>query len=244
MKPNKPAKHYVLPLIAGGLSLLTLVDSYVYSNLPKIGVAIVGVLAAVLFFINNRHFLKVIKAWIVALFPVITCTENLGVQNGMEMVSESPIWDVTPIFGFNFSLGLGLQGGSLSLGVSLLPILLLILYRVLLANSVVGKSVVISKFRADNKLGDVFPMNGIISESLKIEGENYWYSIKLDSPLVYAGKSYPSLIVRDKGEEVYKPGKGKVSHMRLVESPEMLTNGTIKKGDYPFVDWGVVTLNK
>ena len=184
------------------------------------------------------------KIWIIAQFPVISWTEYLRTDRGTEVISENPIWDVAPVISTHTSFGMGFSSGMLYLRISVLPIGLLVLYRFLLANSIIGRSVTLSKFRNDNKLGDVFPMKGVISDSLKIEGENYWYSDNLDSPMVYAGKSYPTLIVRDKGEEVYKPGKGKVSHMRLVESPEMLTNGTIKKGDYPFVDWGVVTLNK
>lgn len=244
MNPTNSIKNHILPVISGASALLVFLDSSSYDNIPKIIVATLGLVASILYFTKKPIATKAIITWIIALFPVIVWTEDLGIVEGLNMVRTKEIWDVSPINLFNLSLTMGFEEGSLSLGISLFPVIFIFLFRIINANAIIGNRVTLEKFRTDNNLGIVFPLNGIIDSSLILEAENFWYSVKLDSPLDYDGKKYSSILIRNKEEKVFKLNQKKVSYLRLVENLESLKNESLNKDDFPFVDWVYVTLQK
>lgn len=240
-------KDLILPLIAIGLSLLELVNNAfsLLHNVPALIVSFLGLAAGALYFAKHRWFLPLLYVWIIVQFPAITQTIAIAIPNGTR-------YEVTPWLdagqGFTYKVGLVLGGGSrreLEVMINLLPFLLLILYRLLRTSSLIGRAVVIKRFRKDNKLGDVFPIEGKIIRSAALGAEKHWLLVELDRTLIHAGISFAHLLVRDKEGEIYKPGKAaRVSFLVMVPYAELIGDGANRKEDFTFIDWGLVEVKK
>ncbi len=151
--------------------------------------------------------------------------------------------DAGQAFTFDVGLTLGTKDGDLNLKVNVVPIGLLILFRLLMLQGLLGGAVTIKKFRQDNKLGEVFPLSGSVLRTVTLGKEKYWLLVQLITPLAFAGRTYSHLLVKPKEDGIYKRGSAaQVSYLVLVDDVAKLHDGVNKKEDFQFADWGLVSI--
>lgn len=236
---------YVLPLLALTMSFIGLVEfAFSPSNVLALLVSLLGVAACVLFFLGHKWSIPLLYWWIIVQIPAISSMEVAKIPNGKQYIHH-PIVDTGQAFTLDVGLTLRRPKEELYIKVNLVPIALLVLYRLLRTSSLIGRRIVVKRFRKDNKLGDVFPFEGTVLRSATLGGEQHWLLVQLDRSLTYNGTSFACLLVRDKEGEIYKPGKAaSVSYLVIVPEADMVGTADNRKEYFTFVDWGLVQVKR
>ena len=194
-------KEIILPLLAIGMSLLEVVQFlFDPSNIPALIVSLLGITAGCLWFAGHRLSMALLRIWIIAQLPAIRQLKVVEIPNGKQYLN-SAVLDTGQGLTFNVGLELNRPDGGLEVKVNLVPIGLLFLFSFLRTASLIGSRVVIARFRKDNKLGDVFPLEGIVLRSAKLGAEEHWLLLELDKEVRYRGDLFKCLLVRDKEGE-------------------------------------------
>jgi hypothetical protein len=237
-------KSLLLPLLAILLSGLALTGNLSLTNIFQFIVSVVGIAAGIAFFVNRNYFYPLIQAWIYGQFPAINRVTQSASGNGGTLELH-PILDGGQHYTFDLGLTFANSAGYLDLKINILPLAFLFLFKFLQSSDLIGRRLIITNSRKDNKLGDIFPVEGTISETFSLGEEKNWFHAELDEPFEYEGNSYQDLLIRSREGDMYKPGKGKYSYLRLVSDPKLLAekeNG-ISKDRFPYVDWAKVEVN-
>lgn len=240
---NKKTTHMILPGLAILMSLIALSSNYDLSNVLGFMVSLLGLAGGTAYFLKNKYASTLLQIWIYAQIPAISKTTSDVLSDGSEMVAEQHYIDAGQAFTFDVGLTLGTKSGDLDLKVNLVPIGLLILFRLLMLQGLVGGAVTIKKFRQDNKLGEVLPMSASVVRPVTLGKEKHWLLIELASPLMYAGRSHSHLLVKPKEDGIYKRGAAAVvSYLVLVDDVAKIHDGVNRKEDFQFADWGLVSI--
>jgi hypothetical protein len=234
-------KPYLLPGIIGLCSLGSLTDNLDFSNIPKLIVSLIGIVAIVLFFLKNEKVSLFIKIWIIAQIPCIVSETSQVLEKGMTLTQTTNYWDTSQVF--NFTLGLTLN--SLEIKANLVPFLFLGFYRLLKASNFIGKMVDISAgLKRENKLGNVFPLNGEFVDTIKMDDKSIWMITKLNSPLNFNGIDFHNILLHPKEDDVFKINERQLAYLRLINPEKSIDNLTNVKKEYPFIDYVGVKVNK
>jgi hypothetical protein len=240
---DKKTTHLILPGLAILMSLIALSSNYDLSNVLGFVVSLVGLAGGAAYFLKNKFASTLLQVWIYAQIPAISKTTSAVLDNGSEMVTEHHYVDAEQAFTFDVGLTLGTKSGDLDMKVNVVPIGLLILFRLLMLQGLVDGVVTIKKFRQDNKLGEVFPLSGSALRPVTLGKEKHWLLVELAEPLAYAGRSYSHLLVKPKEDGIYKRGAAaQVSYLILVDDVAKVHDGVNKKEDFQFADWGLVSV--
>lgn len=240
----KPKDH-LLPILAIVLSALALSDNLIFTNIPEFIISIVGIAAGVTFFVKRDYFYPLIQVWIYGQFPAINRTITTTLENGVTFEQLQPILDAGQMLTFDLGFAFGTSFGEIDIKVNIVPFAFLFLLKFLQSSALIGKKLTIKDFKKENKLGNIFPLTGVVKNTLTLGKEKHWFHAELDNPFNFNGKSYQNLLIRSKEELIYKPGKGKyISYLRLVEDPNTLKEDKLSKDRYPFIDWGQVEVEK
>lgn len=240
---NKKTTHMILPGLAILMSLIALSSNYDLSNVLGFMVSLLGLAGGTAYFLKNKYASTLLQIWIYAQIPAISKTTSDVLSDGSEMVAEQHYIDAGQAFTFDVGLTLGTKSGDLDLKVNLVPIGLLILFRLLMLQGLVGGAVTIKKFRQDNKLGEVLPMSASVVRPVTLGKEKHRLLIELASPLMYAGRSHSHLLVKPKEDGIYKRGAAAVvSYLVLVDDVAKIHDGVNRKEDFQFADWGLVSI--
>ena len=240
---DKKTTHMILPGLTILMSVIALSSNYDLSNVLGFVVSLVGLAGGAAYFLKNKYASTLLQIWIYAQIPAISKTTSEVLDNGSEMGTERHYVDAGQAFTFDVGLTLGTKSGDLDLKVNVVPIGLLILFRLLMLQGLVGGAVTIKKFRQDNKLGEVFPLSGSVIRPVTLGKEKHWLLVELSAPLLYAGRSNSHLLVKPKEDGIYKRGAAAVvSYLVLVDEVTKLHDGVNKKEDFQFADWGLISI--
>ncbi len=240
---DKKTTHMILPGLAILMSLIALSSNYDLSNVLGFVVSLVGLAGGAAYFLKNKFASTLLRIWIYAQIPAISRETILPSGIEVEHVVEYHYVDAGQAFTFDVGLTLGTKDGDLNLKVNVVPIGLLILFRLLMLQGLVGGAVTIKKFRQDNKSGDVFPLSGSVLRPVTLGKEKHWLLVELASPLTYSGRSNSHLLIKPKEDEIYKRGASAVvSYLVLVDDPAKVHDGVNRKEDFQFADWGLVSI--
>jgi hypothetical protein len=245
MKQKRKETDYILPVLAIVLSLGSLTSTYDLTNIPSLIISLVGISAGILFFLNHKLFATFMQIWIYGQLPAISKTVQTTLENGMQLIIEHPYFDTGQLLTFDLGLTLGTSSGDLDLKINIVPFGLLFLFKLLQTAGLIGKDLTVTKFRKENKLGNVFPLTAKIQKRVQIGKERHWILAALENEFSYGGKSISHLLLKPKDEELFKAGKKKyISYVRLVSDPDTVGEVVNNIDNYPFVDWGVVEIKK
>ena len=233
-------KPFVFPAVIGLFSLISITDNLDLSNIPKLIVSIFGILSIVLFFLKNDNAALLIKIWIIAQIPQIY-SESEIIENGATYIFTDNYWETSQIFDISFGLTLD----SLSIKVNIIPFFFLGFYRLLKASNFIGKQLNINTgLKRENKLGNVFPMNGKIIDTIKFDDKSIWMITQLDSPLRFKGIDYQNILLYPKENDVFRINKRQLGYLRLINPEKTINNLINTKTEYPFIDFVGVKINK
>lgn len=233
----------LLPGLAILMSLIDLTSNYDLSNVLGFVVSLVGLAGGAAHFLKNKFAATLLRVWIYAQIPAISLTTSEALDDGSALVTEHHYVDAGQAITFDVGLTLGTKASDLDLKVNVVPIGLLILFRLLMLQGLVGGAVTIKKFRQDNKLGEVFPLSGSVLRTVTLGKEKSWLLVELTSPLVYSGRSHSHLLIKPKEDVIYKRGgSAVVSYLVLVDDPTKVHEGVNRKEDFQFADWGLVSI--
>ncbi|MGB3181145.1 MAG: hypothetical protein WBB45_07125 [Cyclobacteriaceae bacterium] len=235
-------KGYLLPLLAILLSGLALTGNLSLANIFQFIVSVVGIAAGIAFFVNRKYFYPLIQIWIYGQFPAFNRAIQSASGNGGTLELH-PLLDGGQHVTFDVGLTFVNSAGYLDLKINILPLVFLFLFKVLQVSDLIGRRLIITNVRKENKLGDIFPLKGNISETFSLGKEKNWFHAELDEPFEYEGNSYQDLLFRSREGDMYKPGKGKYSYLRLVSDPKLLAEKGISKDRFSYVDWAKVEVN-
>ena len=245
MKQKRNGTDYILPVLAIVLSLGSVSNTYNLTNIPSLIISLVGISAGVLFFLNHKFFGTFMQIWIYGQLPAISKTVHSTLENGMQLIIEHPFFDAGQLLTFDLGLTFGISSGDLNLKINIVPFGFLFLFKLLQTAGLIGKDLTITKFRKENKLGNIFPLTGKIQKRVQIGKERHWVLVALENEFIYSGKSICHLLLKPKDEELFKAGKKKyISYVRLVTDATTIGEVVNNTEAYPFVDWAIVEIKK
>ncbi len=216
---NNFSAETILPIIVILLSIMN-----IFSNdhgLISLSIlnSLIGIIGSVLFFLKKVNSVRLIYVWIIAQIVII-----------------DPFFDLSQ--GINFKLGfiLGLKNGDVVLNVNVLAVIMLGFIKILEAANMVGKRITLKKFR-DGILGEIFPINGTITERISLENEKNWLLVALDKSFDYEGQKIHKVLIKRKDDKTVKlKEKNQITFFRLVLDENDLINSS-DKSKFPFIDW-------
>ncbi len=237
--------EYSLPILAGLLSLYALSQNLYFVNAFGFIVSLVGLVASASFFWRRKLFYPLIQFWIYSQFPALIRTVSKR-QEGVEFIQIQHVVNAGQGFTFRFlEFELGTAIGDFVLSLNIVPFVFLILYKITLSSDLLGKTVTILNFKKENKLGNVFPMSGVIKQSINLEKEKYWFHVTLSQPILIEGRTISNVLLKSKDGEIFKSGKKKyLSYLLLVENEVDLERESVSKRKFPFIDWVQVVVKK
>lgn len=230
----------ILSVLVGLLSLYSITVNFNSDNIPQILVSIVGVTSTILFFSKNKHSALLTKIWIIAQIPYIVSESIAYVDNGINYVETINYWNTSQAF----NIGLGLTLDDLEVKINLLPLLFLGYYRLLKVHRLIGLNIQLTKgLNRENKLGNIFPLNGEFISHIQFENKDKWMVTKLHNPIGLNGIEYENILLRPKEEGIFKLKSKQLAYLRLVKPEMEIDKLSTKKEDFPFVDYVGVKKN-
>jgi hypothetical protein len=227
-------KPYILPGIIGICSLVSLTNNLDFSNIPKLIVSLLGIVAIALIFSKDGKASLIIKIWIIAQIPHITSKSSQLLDNGLTLTQTINYWDTSQVF--NFTLGLTLN--STEIEVNFVPFLFLGFYRLLKASNFIGKKVQIDAgLERENRLGNIFPLNGEFIDTIKMDDKSIWMIAELNRPLKYDGTDYHNILLYPKEDDVFKINIRQLAYLRLINPENPIGNLNNIKNEYQFIDY-------
>jgi RsiW-degrading membrane proteinase PrsW (M82 family) len=108
-------------------------------------------------------------------------------------------------------------------------------------NSVVGLKLRFTPARKTGILYKLLPATGEVIKREKISGFYGWFLVKMDQPIMIAGRTYPFVFIRAKEKSDLIENNGAVViSFNVPVSSEVLEKEEKKKSDLLFADWAVV----
>ncbi|MCX6180420.1 MAG: hypothetical protein NT150_00640 [Bacteroidetes bacterium] len=235
---DKQPKEYILPGIITLLSLINLFSSIYYLNIIQILVALIGLTGVVLFLYKKGNPALFFQVWIFSQIPVIHTESIILIENGIQAINSTPIFDATQLLQLTFGFTLGLKGGTnLFIYFNFVPLLYFGLYRVVAASILVGKKIKLTKIKKESKYKNSFPITGSIIKRVELEKENDWLMVELENELIVGEIKSTKILIHPKNKEKYNKRSDVVSFIRLIKNEQINDAVMHKKEDYPFYDW-------
>jgi hypothetical protein len=209
----------IFPIIVILLSLINISNQTENIFSLSILVSLIGIVGTVLYFFKNPFSTKLIYIWIIAQVIII-----------------EPFLDLSQGFSFKFGFTFATSNEIVGLNFNVLALLLLGFIKILEASNLVGKKVTLKEFRQSD-LGDIFPINGIVTKRINLNNEKKWLLVELEKPFMYNGYNINhSLIKRKEDKTIKLKEKNQIIFFRLVYNEKDLEN-TLDKSKFPFIDW-------
>jgi len=232
----KSLKPYLLPIIIGICSFLSIVDNLDISNIPKFAVSVLGIISIVLLLFKHKYSGLLIKIWICSQFPYIVYETSEMMENGVLFSQRTNYWNTSQIFNFSF----GLTINSLVIKGNLVPLFYMWLYDIdsIKISAHIGKSITInSGLERENKLGDVFPLNGIFVKSLLMDDKSLWLIAKLDHPFIFKENSFDYVLLHPHEGKDFKLKGRQLAYLRLLNDDKEMNKMTNLLNEYPLIDY-------
>lgn len=140
---------------------------------------------------------------------------------------------VNLLFGFD----IGNKAHQYILSINLVPLIFIGYYRLVIISSFQGKKYKFSKFRENNKLGNVFPLEGTILKRVQLNNEKDWLLVQLDNSFTYWEKEIKYVLIKPKDGTSIKQNSKQLIFFRLVYDLDKVSDGVNDIHEFPFVDW-------
>jgi hypothetical protein len=225
----------VFPVLLAILSLLNisnhLSDLFVLTNL----LSLVGIAGTILYLKKNDLFKKLIYIWVLAQVVVID-REFLDKATGVWL--DKPFWDLTQVFSFKLGFNFITDSSKFGINVNIVAIFFFGLLKILEVSSLIGKQLTFKKFRQDSRLGDIFPLTGIVIKRVTLSKEKDWLLVQLSSTFDFDDKAIEYVLVKSKGgESIKQKAKNQLVYFRLVYDINNIIEGDNDSNNFPFIDW-------
>lgn len=221
------------PIFVASLSLWNIVHHYNDLLCLSTLLSLIGIASTMLYLKRINLFKTLIFIWV---FGQLIIIDRQVLENGIWI--EKPIWDLTQIFSLKLGFNLNTKAGKFAISVNMVPVLFFGYLKLVEMTSIIGKQLTFKKFKADTKLGDIFPLTGTIRKHITLEQETYWTLVELSSPFIYNGESIPYVLIKRKDKQALKiKAKNQIIFFRLVYDVNHINEGTNDSRNFPFVDW-------
>ncbi len=225
----------IFPLIIAGMSMFTISSNLYHLLSLKVLVSVIGLVGTVLYFKKNRHFNKLIYIWIAAQTIIITKFSVNDITGTRDVLFR---WDLTQSLKLNYGIYFTKEDSYLFISFNFISILFFALFKILQISGIVGKQLTFSKFREDNRLGDIFPLTGTVLKRVTLAKEKEWLLVELSAPFLYDDKPINHVLVKSKSEGAIKTKiKNQLVYFRLVENIDDIEVGNNDINHFPFIDW-------
>jgi len=219
MKRINLKKDIIISIIVLILSILNIINNQLNIISLSVGLSIIGILGIVSYFLKLKYFKYLIIVWFFFQLPNIEFGEMI---NGVKEITNS--------FNLNqtIDLRLGLSFGSTTsiyIGLNIVPIVFIGLYKLLLSNSLIGEMVTITPVREISALKAFSPLEIEIIDTLKGE-----FVGTLNSPITIGNKTFYEIYFRTEDKSIFKLNKERqICNIRLKNENKVIeTNGYMK----------------
>jgi hypothetical protein len=190
-------------------------------------VSLSGITGAILFWKGRSISNKFMLAWVY-----------------LQCIIIEPVFDVSQVYTWMIGSWATLRSGTeVGIGVNVIGLAYLFLFKLATISSLEKRKVQINRFREDNRLGDVFPINGIGVRRVKFFNEKTWLLVLLEKELVYRDLPYTFVIIKAKQGSPQKEMAEQISDIRLIQDPAMLEKNNYDGADFPFIDWVSINID-
>ncbi len=243
---DKQPKELILPIIILVLSILNITNYLDFSNIISLLVSLLGFAGIAMFFTKKGNYNLLFQIWILSQFILIYKENVQALQNGVQILTETPIFMTSQFFKLSFGLNLGLKGGTiLHIDFNFIPLFYFGLYKITATTALIGKRIRLARVKRDTKYKNDLPVCGTISQRVEVEKEKDWLLVKLETSLEIGNIQTNKVLIHPKEKENYKKKKGIISYIRLVKDEEQeISNVIDRKEDYPFYEWLSIKLEK
>jgi hypothetical protein len=198
-------------------------------------VAVIGIVGAVFYFMNNKLFVTFIFIWSLAQLLIIE-NKTTDPETGYKITRS--ILDLDQGIKISFGLTSGAGNNSLYVGINFLSIIFLGLAKVLSLSVLYGAEITITSFGENSTYDDVLPAMGTIERRVTLAKEKRWLLARLQ-PKTEGESSFQYALIKPKDNSRLKLNKKQVVHFILVPDINMLKEGNNLPDDF-IGRWAVV----
>lgn len=226
----------LFPLAVILLSLISLYDQTIYLHYPALVVSIIGLIGGLLYFLKVKFYSTLIYIWIFSQIIIIGGTK---IDPNTNQFVANKIWDTSQFlrlqFGYTFTTFNSSQNG---IYINFVPFFLFGLLRILSVSDLIGEKIVFRKYRKDNRLGNIFPFEGIVKQRVNLSNEKDWLLIELLEPINYRDLEINHAFIKSNDKTpLKKGGKGQMAYFKIVENIEKINfESTLDKDDFKYID--------
>lgn len=195
MNKFKPGLNNLIIYIIIGLSAWNLYRELQTLNVLSMAVSVIGLLAAALFFLDNRGYKSLVWVWIAAQVFMLS-TSKLDPESGLE-ISRYIVFDCTQALRLTFELSFKAGHAMLFLNFNALVLLYFFLLKQLKTSAHIGRSYAMTA-QAGSPLETQLATDLIvfITEKVEIDGHKNWLAGNLSAPIVLNGKEYDRVVIQ------------------------------------------------
>lgn len=176
---KKSGEQLIFPIIAGAVSLLTILTNIQTGYISTYIVSFIGLAGLALFLLDKKYAAILFYIWIVA--QMITYVSLDFVYLGNQSLP--------------FSIGFSFNTSNATFSLNFVPLFYLIGYRVLKMYDLIGKKISIRPIKADSAVKNT---DGEISEIVNRGKEGKWLKVDFYTP---DSDDLQSVLVKIKGDE-------------------------------------------
>ncbi len=223
-----------LPLTVAILSTLNLLNVFHGKFTLSQIVSIAGLIGVVLYFLRNPFSKYLFYFWI--LFQIVVIESNTTNQI-TGIVQKTTIWNMSQIINLLLGFDLGTRSHQYFVSLNLVPLIYFSFYRLISISSLKGKRFKFSKFRENNKLGNIFPLEGTVVKRVQLSNEKDWLLVQLETSFLYLEKEIKYVLIKPKDGTSIKQNSKQLIYLRLVYDIDKVSDGVNDIHEFPFVDW-------
>jgi hypothetical protein len=149
-----------------------------------------------------------------------------------------PVFDLHQVLDYTFYFFMQGKGEELRIALNIVPLFYFAFLKIVELSSLSDKRVTFKKFKDDNSLGDIYPMEGTVLKRVTLSGETAWLLVEVDKPFGYDGEQVKHVLVKRKdGAALKLKNKNQIVYFRLVTDLAEIKEGDNDMSKFPFVEW-------
>lgn len=179
--------------------IITLTAIYnIFSNLDQlfslsVGLSIIGLLGVVLYMAKIKYFDICIWMWILLQLPIISLATT---SNSVTQIDTIFNLNQVALLSWNFKITIG----SLSVGLNIIPLVFLLLYKALVASSIIGSTVALKPVTELSPLIGYTPLQATVTD---ITADNAFLA-ELDKKVIVDDMSYNQISFKTSDKSKFK----------------------------------------
>jgi hypothetical protein len=235
------SKHSIFPALVLGLSVTNLFTSIPQNNNLSSIVSGIGIAGTILFALQIDLYQRFFYLWIAAQLFFI---DHRIVDPVTHEETRKAIFDLGQVFTFKLHLSLRAKyEGEYSFGFNALALIYFPLLKILNLSAFIGQTLVFNQFRDDNRLGDVFPFEGVIERQIYVDDDENWLLVKLTTPFTFNDEQVTYVITKRKDDELpNKKEPNQLVYVRIVTDEKLLAKKIKDAAVVPFIDWALCSI--